>query len=223
MMSTQLISIQSSTLEETGFGASVTIQQSDLVRLLASHSGNVNFEQALSRISNGSELLHTLSSYIYFNSIFACGVANLAGEIGSRQHLFTDPNEPLAMAADRSIDVGARMIAHRQRHGGGREFVAFRLAHLVMRAVGGDDNGRMVRQARHFVKYFAAQVDEFHRFLRLCAPSGARAWNLRQGISFLGREYSRGEDVFLTEAADGNHPAHHPGSARDRRPADLAV
>ncbi len=109
MMSTLLIPHHSS-LNETGREAPVTVQQSDLEEMLALHSGNVTFEQTLSRISNGAQLLKLLSSYIYFNSIFACGVVNLAGEIGSRQHLFRDPDEALAIAADRSIEVGARIF-----------------------------------------------------------------------------------------------------------------
>jgi len=83
------------------------VARSDLEHVLASHSGNSIFEQALGRITNGEQLLRTLSDYIYFNSIFGSGVANLAGEIGARQNLFRDADEPAALIADRSVEVAA--------------------------------------------------------------------------------------------------------------------
>src|SRR5882672_10771786 len=86
------------------------IDRSDLEYVLASHSGNSIFQQLLTRITTGEELLITLSGYIYFNSIFGSGVANLAGEIGARQNLFRDPDEPIALAADRSVEVAARFF-----------------------------------------------------------------------------------------------------------------
>ena len=87
-----------------------TIDRSDLEPVLASHSGNSIFKQALGRITTGGNLLSTLSCYIYFNSVFGSGVANLAGEIGSRQHLFREPDELVEIAADRSVEVAARIF-----------------------------------------------------------------------------------------------------------------
>src|SRR6185295_4655061 len=53
-----------------------------------------------------SDLEHVLASHSG-NSIFGSGVANLAGEIGARQNLFRDADEPAALIADRSVEVAA--------------------------------------------------------------------------------------------------------------------
>jgi hypothetical protein len=100
----------SSTTEEMTFPTRVCLDRSDLEQVLADHSGSSTFEHALGRIKNGQDLLSTLSCYIYFNSIFGSGVANLAGEIGAQQSLFRDPDEPMEIAADRSVEVAARIF-----------------------------------------------------------------------------------------------------------------
>jgi hypothetical protein len=63
-----------------------------------------------------------------------------------------------------------------------------------MGAVAGDDDRRVVRQTRHLVKDVPAQVDEFHS--QNPPLKCARAWNLGQSTSFVGREYSQRGDVF---------------------------
>src|SRR5436190_5531290 len=131
-MSTHLSSVHSPKLDETGVAAEVTIQPPDLQRLLVSHRGNVTFEQALSRISNGSALLKTLSSYVYFNSIFACGVVHLTGAIGSRQYLFRDTNEEVTVAADRSIEVAAPIFFASIDEFGGRGPLVGRSTHRTL-------------------------------------------------------------------------------------------
>src|SRR6266850_3165084 len=100
----------SSTTEEMAFPTLVCLDRTDLEEVLASHSGSSTFENALGRIKNGRDLLSTLSCYIHFNSIFGSGVANLAGEIGAQQRLFRDPDEPMAITADRSVEVAARIF-----------------------------------------------------------------------------------------------------------------
>lgn len=85
----------------------LAILTSDLEEMLASHAGNDTLERALRRISNGEDLLRMLSAYVYFNSVFGSCVANLAGEIGARQDLFKDPDEPVEFVADRSVEVAA--------------------------------------------------------------------------------------------------------------------
>jgi hypothetical protein len=84
-----------------------TIDRSDVQPILATYGGCVTFVQALKRIASNDDLLRLLNSYIFFNSVFGSGVANLAGEIGSRQDLFRDGDEPIAIAADRSVEVAA--------------------------------------------------------------------------------------------------------------------
>src|SRR2546428_3457420 len=79
----------------------------DLETILHGHAGNVIFADALERTGRGEELLCALSRYIHFNSLFGGGVANLAGEIAARQDLFRDADEPVEMAADRSVEVAA--------------------------------------------------------------------------------------------------------------------
>lgn len=117
---------RSSIREDFAANTRQTIDRSDLEQVLALHSGNSIFKQALERIRTGADLLGTLSWYIYFNSIFGSGVANLAGEIGARQNLFRDPDESLEIASDRSVEVAARFFfaaidefggaAHRSTH-----------------------------------------------------------------------------------------------------------
>lgn len=84
-----------------------TICFADLEAILHEHTGNLIFADALERTGRGEELLCALSRYIHFNSPFGGGVANLAGEIAARQDLFRDGDEPVEMAADRSVEVAA--------------------------------------------------------------------------------------------------------------------
>lgn len=125
-MMNQLPSTEYSIGEDLVVKTRELIDRSDLEQVLVSHAGNATFKQALERITTGADILRTLSCYIYFNSVFGSGVSNLAGEIGSRQHLFREPDEPMEIAADRSVEVAARIFfaaidefggaAHRSTH-----------------------------------------------------------------------------------------------------------
>ena len=86
---------------------SPNIGWSDLESILQEHSGKRIFADALEQTASSEELLCVLSRYIHFNSVFGSGVANLAGEIGSRQDLFRDPEEKVTLVADRSVEVAA--------------------------------------------------------------------------------------------------------------------
>lgn len=104
------------------------IQSADLTPILAAHCGNHAFAECLRHITSAEELLRVLGDYIYFNSIFGSGVANLAGEIGARQDLFRDPDDAVEITADRSVEVaadifyaaidefGSRHTKHRSTH-----------------------------------------------------------------------------------------------------------
>jgi|SRR5579871_6321954 len=83
------------------------LTRADLEPTLAAHTGNMTFEQCLHRITEGDSLIRLLGRYIHFNSVFGGGVANLAGEIASRQDLFRDTEEPVALLADRSVEVAS--------------------------------------------------------------------------------------------------------------------
>ena len=83
------------------------LEHKDLEPILASHVGNITFKQCLEAISSDSQFVRVLGSYIQFNSVFGGGVANLAGEIAVCQELFRDSNEPVALLADRSVEVAA--------------------------------------------------------------------------------------------------------------------
>jgi hypothetical protein len=87
-----------------------TIKRKDLASTLHSHVGNKVFAQALDGIKANDGLMRVLARYIQFNSIFGAGVANLAGEIAVRQDLFRDPDEPLGIIADRSVEVGSKVF-----------------------------------------------------------------------------------------------------------------
>jgi hypothetical protein len=86
------------------------INQADLNPILCRHGGTRLFANALSQVEDGLRLLWTLADYIQFNSVFGSGVANLAGQIASRQDLFRDAEEPFAMIADRSVEVAAHVF-----------------------------------------------------------------------------------------------------------------
>lgn len=86
------------------------ITKKDLTPILDSHIGNKVFTQVLYGIASNDELLRVLARYIQFNSPFGGGVANLAGEIAVRQDLFRDPNEPLGITADRSVEVASKIF-----------------------------------------------------------------------------------------------------------------
>jgi hypothetical protein len=85
----------------------VTIERDDLAPLLAVHPGNRALAAALRKLSNNEALVRALGRYIYFNASFGGCVANLAGEIAVRQELFRDPEEPVELLADRSVDVAS--------------------------------------------------------------------------------------------------------------------
>jgi hypothetical protein len=87
-----------------------TIDKSDMEPILAAHTGNRMFQEALYQIESPNDLLCSLGRYIHFNSVFGSGVANLAGEIGSRQDLFRELNEEVAITADRSVEVAANIF-----------------------------------------------------------------------------------------------------------------
>lgn len=83
------------------------LEHKDLEPILQAHVGNATFKQCLERITSDPQFLHVLGRYIHFNSVFGGGVANLAGEIAVRQDLFRDEAEPVALLADRSVEVAA--------------------------------------------------------------------------------------------------------------------
>lgn len=87
-----------------------TVERKDLTPILDSHVGNKVFAQVLDGIKGSDELLRLLARYIQFNSPFGGGVTNLAGEIAVRQDLFRDPDEPLGITADRSVEVASKIF-----------------------------------------------------------------------------------------------------------------
>jgi hypothetical protein len=88
----------------------LTIEKTDLEPIIARHEGNKLFIEALERATNSEALLRLLARYIQFNSSFGGGVANLSGEIAVKQDLFRDSNEPLIIAADRSVEVASKIF-----------------------------------------------------------------------------------------------------------------
>lgn len=82
----------------------------DVEPILREHTGNRVFADSLERAVASDDLVSVLSRYIYFNSVFGSGVANLAGEIASRQDLFRDADEAIDIAADRSVEVAAQIF-----------------------------------------------------------------------------------------------------------------
>lgn len=86
------------------------IERIDLERVLAGRSKTRTFAAVLNHIRNPEDLLRLLASYIQFNSAFGGGVANLAGEIAVRQDLFRNPDEPISLMADRSVEVASDVL-----------------------------------------------------------------------------------------------------------------
>ena len=90
--------------------APLDINQADLDSILCLHGGTHLFANALSQVEDGLRLVWTLADYIQFNAVFGSGVANLAGQIASRQELFREAEEPFSMIADRSVEVAAHVF-----------------------------------------------------------------------------------------------------------------
>jgi hypothetical protein len=87
-----------------------TLERRDLEPIMAQHEWTKVLAAVLNGITSNEELLRFLARYIQFNSPFGGGVANLAGEIAVKQDLFRDLNEPLAITADRSVEVASRIF-----------------------------------------------------------------------------------------------------------------
>src|SRR5712692_4360634 len=87
-----------------------TMKRTDFEVILGTSQGCCTFRKTLERIRDEKELLRMLGRYISFNSVFGSGVASLAGQIGSRQDLFRDSEEALALIADRSVEVAAAIF-----------------------------------------------------------------------------------------------------------------
>jgi hypothetical protein len=87
------------------------IERTDLNHILSAHNGNALFTEVLERTGGSEGLLRLLGRYIYFNSTFGGGVANLAGEIAARQDLFRDAEDEVELTADRSVEVAAEIFS----------------------------------------------------------------------------------------------------------------
>lgn len=83
------------------------LSSDDVQQILNAHDGNVIFAQALDQIADPSSLLKMMSQFIEFNSVFAAGVANLAGQVACRKEFFRDKNDKIDVLADRSCDIAA--------------------------------------------------------------------------------------------------------------------
>ncbi|MBV9501182.1 MAG: hypothetical protein JO138_17565 [Acidobacteriaceae bacterium] len=79
----------------------------DAESILSDHAGTLLFVNALHGTKTGEQLLRVLGGYVQFNATFGSGVAHLAGEIGVRTDLFRDSDDPVAVLADRSVEVAA--------------------------------------------------------------------------------------------------------------------
>ncbi len=87
------------------------ISKLEIDSIIEKYDGHQIFQTALHNAGQSSlVLVQLLAQYIQFNSIFGAGVANLAGELAGRQDMFRDPNEPMALIADRSSDVAAAVF-----------------------------------------------------------------------------------------------------------------
>jgi hypothetical protein len=83
------------------------VTRDDLDLMLRAHRGEAALQAALDAADTPERLLQVLGRYVQFNSAFGPGVANLAGEIGARQGLFQDPDEPVRVVADRAAHVAS--------------------------------------------------------------------------------------------------------------------
>jgi hypothetical protein len=83
------------------------ITRQDLEPVLATHRGTEALRRAVEGAESPGALLSVVGRYVQFNSAFGPGLANLAGEIAARRDLFRDPDEPLAVVADRAAEVAA--------------------------------------------------------------------------------------------------------------------
>ena len=91
-------------------GSSLFIQKSDIEEFFSRSSGNRIFRKALVQAVDGKALLKILVRFVYFNSVFGGGVANLAGEIAVRQQLFRDKAEEIYAVGDRSVQIASAVF-----------------------------------------------------------------------------------------------------------------
>ena len=87
-----------------------TITQTHLQTLVDFQDDALLIRHALQQALEAPEpeaLVRFFARYTSWNSFFGAGVATLAGKIGRARGLFTDPAEPLASAADRSVLVAS--------------------------------------------------------------------------------------------------------------------
>lgn len=82
------------------------ISATDFEPWVSGHEGNKIFRQVLES-ADLPTLFKIFGRYVRWNAVFGGGVANLAGEIAVRQHLFRDSDEPIEAIADRSCMVAA--------------------------------------------------------------------------------------------------------------------
>src|SRR6266446_3200544 len=146
------------------------IDWTDLEPILQEHAGIAIFANSLSRIVDADDLVCLLSRYIHFNSVFGSGVANLAGEIGSRQDLFRDTEEKVAIIADRSVEVAADIFfAAIDEFGDHNRIIRSThrtLAQATLKALG---------------RYFGLSSEEFDKLARPCGPTLAAMTEVRDG------------------------------------------
>lgn len=86
------------------------IHRREIEPLVEANHGNRIFRRTLAKAADGRELLRVIGRYVYFNSVFGGGVANLAGEIAVRQYLFQDQEEEISAVKDRSVQIAAAIF-----------------------------------------------------------------------------------------------------------------
>lgn len=83
----------------------------DILDTLAAHGSRQYVGAVIAQIQNPEELLCFVERFTVFNSVFAGGVAGLAGAFHTHKGLFIDSTEPIAACADRNAEIASYIYA----------------------------------------------------------------------------------------------------------------
>ena len=137
--------------------ARIQIQEKDLIPILNRCTGDDLWKRVLEEtIDDNKKFLSILGNYVQFNSPFGAGVANLAGKMAVRQDLFRDPDEPVEIAADRSVEVASKIFSAAIDEFGDRG-VPDRASHRTLAL-------RTLKEASQFFGYFPHRLNEIVKY-----------------------------------------------------------
>jgi hypothetical protein len=204
---------------------SASITREDLDGVLRTHRGDAALQAALDTTAEPERLLQVLGRYVQFNSAFGPGVANLAGEIGARQGLFQDPDEPVQVVADRAAHVAS-------------DFFYAAVDEFDDRLTPWRDTHRTLAQAtlKGLGQHLGYDADRMNRLLAVDAPARASmeavssgyglGAALGEGELFRAMGFHTGSEILADREftmIDAHLRAHHPAVVAALEPMTVEI